>query len=92
MPALCIHILSAMKNYERHTNVHPRNNLQLSWKEQAKRHEMASGCYKRVQPVACQDPLSMGFSRQEYWRGVPFPPQGIFLTQGLNPRLFHLPH
>ena len=24
--------------------------------------------------VACQAPLSMGFSRQEYWRGLPFPP------------------
>ena len=24
--------------------------------------------------VACQAPLSMGFSRQEYWSGVPFPP------------------
>ena len=23
--------------------------------------------------VACQDPLSMGFSRQEYWSGLPFP-------------------
>jgi len=23
--------------------------------------------------VACQDPLSMGFSRQEYWNGLPFP-------------------
>ena len=22
--------------------------------------------------VACQDPLSMGFSRQEYWSGLPF--------------------
>ena len=27
------------------------------------------------QPVACQAPLSMGFSRQEYWGGLPcFPP------------------
>ena len=26
--------------------------------------------------VACQAPLSMGFSRQEYWSGLPFPPQG----------------
>ena len=25
-------------------------------------------------PVAHQAPLSMGFSRQEYWRGLPFPP------------------
>ena len=23
--------------------------------------------------VACQAPLSMGFSRQEYWSGKPFP-------------------
>ena len=26
--------------------------------------------------VAHQAPLSMGFSRQEYWSGLPFPPQG----------------
>ena len=25
---------------------------------------------------ACQAPLSMGFSRQEYWRGLPCPPPG----------------
>ena len=23
--------------------------------------------------IACQDPLSMGFSRQKYWNGFPFP-------------------
>ena len=28
-----------------------------------------------------------GFSRQEYWSGLPCPPLGIFLTQGLNPGL-----
>ena len=26
--------------------------------------------------VACQAPLSMRFSRQEYWSGFPCPPQG----------------
>ena len=26
--------------------------------------------------VACQAPLSMEFSRQEYWSGLPFPPPG----------------
>ena len=26
--------------------------------------------------VVCQAPLSMGFSRQEYWRGLPFPSPG----------------
>ena len=28
--------------------------------------------------VACQAPLSMEFSRQEYWSGLPFPPPGSF--------------
>ena len=37
--------------------------------------------------VACQAPLSMGFSRQEYWSGLPFPPLGIFPTQGSNPHV-----
>ena len=32
--------------------------------------------------VALQAPLSMGFSRQEHWSGLPFPSPGIFLTQG----------
>ena len=26
--------------------------------------------------VSCQAPLSIGFSRQEYWSGLPFPPPG----------------
>ena len=26
--------------------------------------------------VASQAPLSMGFSQQEYWSGLPFPPPG----------------
>ena len=26
--------------------------------------------------VACQAPLSMGFPRQEYWSGLPFPSPG----------------
>ena len=27
--------------------------------------------------VACQAPLSMEFSRQEYWSGLPFPSLGV---------------
>ena len=26
--------------------------------------------------IACQAPLSIGFSRQEYWSGLPCPPPG----------------
>ena len=39
--------------------------------------------------VAYQAPLSMEFSRQEYWRGCHFLLQGIFPTQGSNPCLLH---
>ena len=34
--------------------------------------------------VACQSPLSIGFSRQEYWSKLPCPPPGD-LPQGSNP-------
>ena len=37
--------------------------------------------------VACQAPLSLGFSQQEYWSGCRALLQRIFLTQGWNPPL-----
>ena len=39
--------------------------------------------------IACQASLSMGFSRQEYWSGQPFPSPEDFPTQGSNPCLLH---
>ena len=33
---------------------------------------------------ACQAPLSKGFSRQEYWSELPFPPQGDFPDPGIK--------
>ena len=42
--------------------------------------------------VAHQAPLSMEFSRQEYRSGLPFPPPGIFPTQGSNPCSFCFLH
>jgi len=35
--------------------------------------------------VAHQAPLSMEFSRQEYWSGLPFPPPGDFPDPGIKP-------
>ena len=35
--------------------------------------------------VACQTPLSMGFSRQEYWNGLPFPSLGDLPDPGIEP-------
>ena len=36
--------------------------------------------------VACQAPLSMGFSRQEYWSGLPFPSPGNLPDPGIEPK------
>ena len=36
--------------------------------------------------VAYQVPLSMEFSRQEYWSGVPFPSPGDHPDPGIEPR------
>ena len=35
--------------------------------------------------VAYQAPLSMGFSRQEYWSGLPCPPPGDCPNPGIKP-------
>ena len=36
--------------------------------------------------VACQAPLSMEFSKQEYWSGQPFPSPGDLPDPGIEPR------
>ena len=36
--------------------------------------------------VSCQ-PLNMGFSRQDYWSGLPFPTPGDLSNPGINSRL-----
>ena len=35
--------------------------------------------------VACQSPLSMEFSRQEYWNGLPIPSLGDLPNTGIEP-------
>ena len=42
--------------------------------------------------IAHQTPLSMGFSRQKYWSGLPFPTLGDLPNPGLNPHLLCLLH
>ena len=36
--------------------------------------------------VAYQAPPTMGFSRQEYWNGLPFPSPGDLPNPGIKPR------
>ena len=48
-------------------------------------------CFSRVQlfvtpwTAAHQAPLSMGFSRQEYWSGLPCPPPGDLPDPAIKP-------
>ena len=35
--------------------------------------------------IACQALLSIGFFRQEYWSGLPFPPSGDLPNPGIEP-------
>ena len=49
--------------------------------------EVAQLCLTLCDPwtVAYQAPLSMGFSRQEYWSGLPFPSPGDLPDPGIKP-------
>ena len=49
---------------------------------------VTKSCLSLVTPwtVAQQAPLSMGFPRQEYWSGVPFPSPGGLHDARLKPR------
>ena len=49
---------------------------------------LAKSCLTLTTPwtVAHQAPLSIAFSRQEYWRGLPFPSPGDLPDPGIEPR------
>ena len=48
---------------------------------------VANLCPTLVTPwtIACQAPLSMGFSRQGYWSGLPFPSLGDLPDPEIEP-------
>ena len=56
--------------------------------KQMKDSEVAQSCPNLCDPwtVAYQVPPSMGFSRQEYWSGLPFPSPGDLPDPGIEPR------
>ena len=49
---------------------------------------VTKSCPTLVTPwtIACQVPLSMGFPRQEYWSGLPFPSPGDPPHPGIEPK------
>ena len=48
-------------------------------------HSVMSCLFATPWTVAKQAPLSMGFPKQEYWSGWPFPPQGDLPNPGIKP-------
>ena len=53
---------------------------------------VAQSCLTLCNPMDCiahQAPLFTGFSRQEYWSGLPFPSPGDLPDPGIEPGLLH---
>ena len=48
-------------------------------------HSVVSDSLATPWTVACQAPLSMEFSRQESWSGLPFPPPGDLPDRAIEP-------
>ena len=76
---LCVY-LCAFYIFFKYIRIHLGNPLQFGVL-------VTKSCPTLVTPcsVACQAPLSTGFSRQEYWSGLPFPSQGDPPDLGIEP-------
>ena len=48
-------------------------------------HEVMSNSFVTPWTIACQAPVFMGFSRQEYWSGLTFPSPGDLPDSGIEP-------
>ena len=65
---------------------HPRLKLILT-QQKRKGKSFSQSCPTLGEPMDCiayQAPLSMGFSRQEYWSGLPFPSPGDLPDPGIE--------
>ena len=61
--------------------------IDLISKQQIGCSSVAKSCLTlaTLSTIACQFPLSMEFSRQEYWSGLPFPSPGDLPNLGIEP-------
>lgn len=77
-------------NTHRHTNTHTKHTNLPQWVNICPASMLS--CFSRVQfcatswTIACQTPLSMGFSRQPYWSRMPVPVPGDPCNPGMEPR------
>ena len=61
--------------------------LKLKW---SATRSVVSWLFATPRTIACQAPLSTGFSREEYWSGLPFPSPGDLPHPGINSSLLYL--
>ena len=54
-------------------------------KERKKESEVAQSCPTLCDHMDCTGSSSMGFSRQEYWSGLPFPSPEDLPDSGIEP-------
>ena len=54
-------------------------------REEESESEVTQSCLILCDPMDCHTPLSVGFSRQEYWSGLPFPFPGVLPHPGIKP-------
>ena len=71
------------------TSLYSRNQHSIVKKMKKKKngesHSVMSDSFATPWTVAHHAPLPMGFSRQEYWSGLPFLPPGDPLNPGMEP-------
>ena len=72
----------------------PSGRVWLWESERRKKSEVTQSCPTLCDPwtVAHQAPPSMGFSRQEFWNGLPFPSPGDLPDPGIEPGLHRVGH
>ena len=76
-------VQSKISIYAREVDIGPKTKRKVS--------ACMLGCFSHVQlfmtlwTIALQAPLSMGFSRQEYWSGLPCPPPEDLPDPGVEP-------
>ena len=72
--------LSSLLQFKMHTHTHTHTH---TYKYTCTQNRLSCvRLFANLWTIACQAPLSMGFSRHKYWNDLPCPPQGIFSTQG----------
>ena len=81
-----MHIFLLSKGFQLSPTAAPKLHSAPNWNNSLP--FVAKSCPTLASPwtVAFQAPLSMGFSRQQYWSGLPFPSPGDLPDPGIEPR------